>query len=284
MRCTTKTVAFALVLSLISPIGARAATPDTSPSTNQKVPASAQVTPAAPVNPVAAAAVPATAPVVPAAAPAVPAVAVKKAESPAAPVSVLERFRTYTGPRTPAAMSALFSAPVMAGITQQPEIVLSSGAVKLNITTKISTQANQAPNFATNGASLMSSELIGKDEWLFQILPEAGVIKAELFVLANGVALEIPLTIAPPLPDNIDLTDKGFDAFLLGRGPGAQPLLDLNGDGRLNYQDDYIYTANYLSNKRSPVIPSQVVTENPYATDHRTEPYIHYWLNSATNR
>ncbi|OGU16574.1 MAG: hypothetical protein A2076_02540 [Geobacteraceae bacterium GWC2_53_11] len=167
--------------------------------------------------------------------------------------SVLERFRTYVGPRTTTAMSELFKAPVSKGIRQQPEIVLSNGAVIANIAVSIPTKDKTAPNFAFNGARLLSSEQDKKGEWLLSALPDTGGMKAELLVLSNGAALDIPITIAPPLPLETDLSEKGFITFLGSKTPGAKPLYDLNGDGRHDYMDDYIFTANYLVNKLSPL-------------------------------
>ena len=168
-------------------------------------------------------------------------------------VSILERFRTYSGKRTPTALSDLFTAPVSSRIRQQPEIALSSGAVSVSITLMLSTQESSAPNFAINGAQLLSQRQNQKGEWLIEALLETGTWKADLIVLNNSTTLEFPLVVAPPLPAETDLTEKGFIAFLGGREPAAEPLRDLNDDGRRDYLDEYIFTANYLVRKNSGV-------------------------------
>ncbi len=192
----------------------------------------------------------------PVSAPAIPPPAVKsaapKSEKPSdVPLSALERFRTYTGQRTPAALCELFNAPASAGFRQQPEVVISNGALTVSITAALPASDNAAPNIAFNGARLMSYERGSKDKWLIDALPDTGVMKAEMIVLSNNTALEFPLAVAPPLPVGTDLSEKAFTAFLGGSTPAGKPVLDLNGDGRRDYQDDYIFAANYLVNKRS---------------------------------
>jgi hypothetical protein len=149
-----------------------------------------------------------------------------------------------------------------------PEVVLSNGAVPVSIAAVIPVQGNTAPNFAINGARLLSSDLVRKDEWLIVALPETGVMKATMIVLSNGAAREIPLTVAPPLPAETDLSEKGFIAFLgvAGKDAPAKPLLDLNGDGRRDYVDEYIFTANYLISKRSGSATPAVAEESRATT------------------
>ena len=165
--------------------------------------------------------------------------------------SVLERFRTYSGPRTPTALTALFSAPVAANIRQQPEVVLSDGATAARISVRVGSPDVKALNIALNGAKLLSYERTADDEWQIEALPEIGALKASLIMMTDAVSMEIPITVAPPLPEETDLSEKGFIAFLGGSDSSLKPLQDLNDDGRRDYMDDYIYTANYLDSKLS---------------------------------
>jgi hypothetical protein len=179
-------------------------------------------------------------------------------------VSVLERFRTYSGPRTPAALCALFTASPTSKSSQQPEIVLSNGAATISITAVVAVPNDKAPNVAFNGARMLSYERTPKGELQFVALPEVGAWRAELIVLGDSNSIEIPLIIAPPLPAEMDLSEKGFISFLGGKTPTAQPLLDLNGDGSRDYLDTYIFTANYLVRKRSGVPePERVAPDDP---------------------
>jgi len=237
MRTKHGTIIAALAISICVSLTAQAVPPDGGPSPGSMPSSMPAVVPTA----------------TPAATPAVaaPAAAITNTKLSAAPSSVLERFRTYSGARTPAALGELFSAPVREGVRQQPEVVLSNGAVTVSVAAVIPAQGSTAPNFAFKGARLISNARITKDEWLVDALPETGAIDVEMVVLSNGIVLEIPLTVAPPLPAETDLSEKGFITFLGDTKSGAQPLQDLNGDGRRDYLDDYIFTANYLSAKRS---------------------------------
>ncbi len=63
--------------------------------------------------------------------------------------------------------------------------------------------------------------------------------------------LEIPLTVSPKARVDLIQTDKvseaDFALFLKERGAAGAPKFDLNGDGKRDYLDDYIFTANYLA-------------------------------------
>ena len=161
--------------------------------------------------------------------------------------SVLERFRTYSGPRTPAALMALFATPVTAvTIHQQPEVALSDGASMVKITIDVGSQESKSPNVAFNDAQLISLMHDRAGKWDVEALPSVGTWNASLILLTDSGSREVPLTVAPRLPAGIDLSEKGFVAYLGGAKASARPLLDLNNDGRRDYLDDYIFTANYL--------------------------------------
>jgi hypothetical protein len=165
--------------------------------------------------------------------------------------SVLERFRTYSGPRTPAALTELFAAPLAADVLQQPKVVLSDGATAVRITITPGSPDSKAPNVAFKGARLISLNRSTKDEWIIEALPDAGTLKASLILLGDTGTREIPLTVSPTLPKEIDLSEAGFVAYLRGVQSTLQPQFDLNDDGRNDYLDDYIFTANYLAGPRS---------------------------------
>ncbi len=63
-------------------------------------------------------------------------------------------------------------------------------------------------------------------------------------VLSDDHVTEYPLTIAPAIP-NAASTEAEFAAFLkdADKTPAQH---DVNGDGKYDGVDDYIYTANYL--------------------------------------
>lgn len=156
--------------------------------------------------------------------------------------SVLERFRAYTGEKSPAILMALFRKEVAPTITQEPEIALSDGSTKILVHVTLTATNDQSPNFALNGASLVSlkrGDTAGT--WLIEALPRANTYKASLTILSGASVTEFPFTIAPPITD-VATKEDGFAAFL--RKPA-----DLNHDGTYDYIDEFIYTANYLARK-----------------------------------
>jgi len=182
-------------------------------------------------------------------------------------VSVLERFRVYTGPRTPETLSALFSSPLQVDTQQQPEVALSDGATIITITLTDGTLGSNAPNIAFKGAQLISLKRSRTADWEIDALPDAGVLNPTMFIVTGSGTREIPLTITPALPAGTDLSKKGFAAFLGGLKGSSQMLLDLNNDGHIDYLDDYIFTANYLVRLKypsdGPLAAQPIENQNP---------------------
>jgi hypothetical protein len=180
-------------------------------------------------------------------APAKPATAPKKAGTigTASNTAVLERFRVYQGVKTPAIMIALFKQPISPSFRQEPFVALSDGATTVTIVADFSEEAGGSPNFALKGAKLVS---LKKDDasptWFIEALPVKGALSASLLVLSEDHVTEYPLTIAPAIP-NAASTEAEFAAFLkdAAKNPAQH---DVNGDGKYDGIDDYIYTANYL--------------------------------------
>lgn len=193
----------------------------------------------------AAASIEAPTPVAPA--PGKPTTDPKKAEaiSVASNTAVLERFRAYQGAKTPAILIALFKQPISPSFRQEPFAALSDGTTTVTIVAGLSSETGGSPNFALNGAKLVS---LKKDDasstWLIEALPPKGALNASLMVLSEDHVTEYPLTIAPVIP-NAGSTETKFAAFLkdAAKTPARH---DLNGDGKYDGTDDYIYTANYL--------------------------------------
>lgn len=186
-----------------------------------------------------------------AAAPEAPAVA-KKHEKyrPYAMTSVLEKFRLYTGEKTPQNLMALFGVDTAAPITQDPQVVIADG--KSTVTVLIShVPGEKAPNFSFSHARYVSMQQAGEGEWQLEVRPEKGALRASVTMLVDGVQQEIPLTVAPKVKIDLDKSGKvaeaDFQRFLKSRGTGKAPEFDLNGDGKRDYLDDYLFTANYLA-------------------------------------
>jgi len=170
--------------------------------------------------------------------------------------SVLERFRLYAGERTPEGLSALFGSPASTKIRQQPRIAISDGRTAVIVAIRIAALDGTAPNFSLRGASQVSLQRKKPDEWLLTALPAKGSLEVALMVATGKAMLELPLTVAPPLPADTDLSLQAFKGYLKEKGSDSNPLQDLDGDGQRDYRDDYIFTANYLSRQsttgRSP--------------------------------
>jgi len=236
-----------ILLTLLSAQPVRAAAPPVQPVTIEKP----RTVPAAPVT-------------TPAPATAVPA--------PAA--SVLERFRAYKGPRTPAALKALFAAPVAADTLQKPLIALSDGATTVEITISVATPDSKAPNVAVSGARLVSLKRSKANDWNIEARPDIGALNASLILLSGTGTREIPLIVAPTVSKETDLTELGFVAFLRDTVTTKQPLFDLNDDGRHDYVDDYIFTANYLARPHTAAtdpVADQPVDTPPVSADEVVE-------------
>jgi hypothetical protein len=73
----------------------------------------------------------------------------------------------------------------------------------------------------------------------------------------------VPLTVAPPLSG--DLSMKVFAAYLKDSQADEQQRVDLNGDGKLDYQDDYVLAVNVLVARDAS--PHDLATRNKRARE-----------------
>lgn len=164
---------------------------------------------------------------------------------------VLERFREYGGEKSSKAFIALFKQPVMPSIKQNPSVFIADGTTVLEVLVELPERGSQAPNFALRGASLQSLRKQGDNTWMIKAVPESGRVDAVLTVVNGENIVDYPFTIAPRVDVNLDkkgaVDEADFALFLATAGAGKAPSFDLNGDGRRDYLDDYIFTANYLA-------------------------------------
>lgn len=214
---------------------------ETSPKQDPPAPESTKVTeePTVPV----AETVPAEAP-----APASKASA-EPAFSPTPVESILERFRHFDGDKNIKSLVGLFSRERDVLFTQVPPIAIADGIARVTVTIP-RVGGNKAPSFALRSASFSSVARTGDGGWEIVVTPEKGAVTASIAMLLNGSVQEIPLTVAPKtevgLAKRGALSEADFLLFLQQRGIASTPKFDLNLDGKRDYVDDYIFTANYL--------------------------------------
>ncbi len=167
--------------------------------------------------------------------------------------SVLDHFREFNGDRTPASFIALFKRDSLIGFRQYPPVALSDGKTMVRVTF-ISTPGNKIPaDVAVMGARLvsMTTDPDNTNTWIVELSPEKGTLKASVAVSQEGMKMVFPLTIAPKVGVDLiksgEATEADFKLFLKKRDMGNASHYDLNGDGKRDYLDDYIFTANYLT-------------------------------------
>jgi hypothetical protein len=160
---------------------------------------------------------------------------------------VLDNFRVYKGEKSPAIFIALMNKEITSAVRQEPAVALSDGKTPLKLLVKLETVSDKSPNFSLNGAELVSLNRDASSTWIIEALPQAGITRASLTILTDSDIIEYPLTLAPPV-EGVSTAEAGFAVFLKDSG-AATPKRDLNGDGRHDYLDDFIYTANYLVSK-----------------------------------
>jgi hypothetical protein len=84
---------------------------------------------------------------------------------------------------------------------------------------------------------------------VLKLLPGKGVYEASLALPLDNLMVVLPLVVAPRLNVDLDnsgtVTDSDFTLFL-----EKGSAFDLNGDGKRDYLDDYLFTANYLAAKQ----------------------------------
>ena len=163
----------------------------------------------------------------------------------------LDTFSAYRGEKSPVILVALISREVSPIIRQEPAVALSDGKTALKIMAYLGLGDGNSPNFALNGADLISLHRCPEPSsfWIIEALPRAGSVAASLAILTNNEMIDYPLTLAPPVA-GISGLETDFSAFLKDSG-ASPPKRDLNADGRHDYLDDFIYTANYLAARAS---------------------------------
>lgn len=188
--------------------------------------------------------------------------------------SVLDRFKTFSGKRVPAEMLRMFSLPELAGIvSQSPQVALSNGSSTVRLKVTVKGAPATAPNFAFINARQVSNVRSGPETWQIELIPDAGSWSCSVIVQNGATTIEIPVTVAPSVAAERDVSLPAFEAYLNSGAGSPLPQHDLNDDGRNDYLDDYMFTANFLARKQSD--PHDPASRNQRArelTPIRTKP------------
>jgi len=181
---------------------------------------------------------------------------------------VIERFKQYKGETSLAKLSELFKREVSTSIHQEPSPLLSDGKTTVTLTVDLPARITAAPNFAMNGAKLLShkQEPAIKGRWILTALPDSMTSEAALTILAGSEGFEYPLTVAPPLRAALKLDETGWKMFQNNRGTDTQPLYDLDQDGVRDYRDDFIFVTNYLVQQTLLPAPTATKPATPSTT------------------
>ena len=167
--------------------------------------------------------------------------------------SVLDRFKEYNGERTPDALVSLFDQDGSFWCRQDPSVALSDGKTIVRVTFVSAPGKKTSSDVAVTGAKLISLKPYSgsTNTWIAEVLPDKGAYRASLAVLQGEVRMVYPLTVAPKAAPGISRSGRmkksDFYQYVTGRGPAPSTGFDANHDGKRDYLDDYIMTANYLA-------------------------------------
>ncbi|MCK9417914.1 MAG: cohesin domain-containing protein [Nitrospirae bacterium] len=173
--------------------------------------------------------------------------------------SVLARFKAYRGKRTPKAFIALFD---QAGVAcrQEPPIAFSDGKSVVKVVFLTPPGKITFSDVAVMGARLVSlkSDTDNTNTWIIELIPEKGGYKAGFAISRGEAKMVFPLTITPKISmkptGSGSMTAADFTVFLKAGESAKLKKFDLNGDGKRDYIDDYIFTANYVSEVKESAI------------------------------
>jgi len=171
--------------------------------------------------------------------------------------SILDRFQEYKGKRAPEAFISLFEQDSMFWYHQDPPVALSDGKTAVRVTF-ISNPGNKtSSDVSVMGARLISikPDLDNTNTWVVELVPEKGAYRASIAVSQGDGSMVYPLTIAPKVVLDRSrpgaMTKEQFDHYFSEQGSAAETKIDANKDGKRDYIDDYIITANYIAAARA---------------------------------
>ena len=150
------------------------------------------------------------------------------------------------GERVAVPMMALFAKAAYPDFKQEPPIVISDGINPVKITLRLKPSGNESPKFILQGANVKQLRGEGEEyDWIVEAVPKKGVSEARLIAIDGQRTLEFPLVVAPPVKTALSGGAKTGEADF-GKYLEKGAKYDLNKDEKIDYLDDYIFTANYI--------------------------------------
>jgi hypothetical protein len=163
----------------------------------------------------------------------------------------VQAFKTATGEKTPTSLILLFADRAIPGFVQEPMILFADGKATARLSISPKFFGKETPSFAVSSAKVLSLAPEEDGSWTLVAQPKAGATDVVLSISYGKGGADIPLMVAPPIDPNISKTGKlseaDFVMFLKETGTPKAPKFDLNADGKRDYLDDYIFTANYIT-------------------------------------
>ncbi len=168
--------------------------------------------------------------------------------------SVLERMKEQAGAGTPQSLTALFNPEPGQIVQQEPAILIADGESIVALRVELPLSSKDTPSFSLRKASMVSLHQNDDGSWLIQARPHKNSMEAHLSVNCDGGTVLFPLVVAPPidpaLVNRYNLPESALAGYLKSKETGPGGRLDLNGDGKIDYVDDYIFTANFLAGQK----------------------------------
>lgn len=163
---------------------------------------------------------------------------------------IIERFKEFDGEASSENFIGLFVDPVEPLIQQDPAIAYLDSKIPFKLKVHVSLLVSSSPTFLLKGASMLDLASDGEN-WLIEAQPKDKAQVISLVILDGGErTVELPLLVVPKIP--LLLTKEGkvdplqFSELIKDRGVVKSPRFDFNADGKHDYHDDFIFTANYL--------------------------------------
>jgi hypothetical protein len=170
--------------------------------------------------------------------------------------TVLALFRDCREEKTPKTLTGLFDQEPLIGFRQDPLVALSDGKSPVTVRFISTPTRTGTDDLVLTRAKLLSAkkDTDATNTWIVTLLPEVGADAASLSVPQDDLLMVFPLVVAPKvkLPSKKPgmVTEADFVLFLKNRGTIKSPRHDLNHDGARDFKDEYIFTANYLAEKK----------------------------------